>query len=1020
MSIMDFIRENSNDPGEAPTVKEDPSKITVESNPEGKLGAQRAFFGQFNKVVTALPDLAINAAVYGLEQAGVIKAPEDPRQNRDFLERVFNAANYDQKKMIMGFLPMGEGAENLPTTTTEKIAAGGGEGAALAVPFIGMAGRGAKGATYANEGAELIQRKLRETWADPNSSVAQKAGTLVQDVARQNVGAMRAAPGVTVASETAAGALGSASGTAEQELTGMRTGVADLAGGVVGSTVTSAAKPIVKTLYSAYELTSPVQWAIKGYKELIAKEPSEAMKVTASRKLDAQLQEAFRESVERGDAQRTNEILNAFREVGLEPPQWTPAEATLDPVLKKAQEMAQLRSTGSDTRRNTDRMKENAEKTENFLRKLIPAETDSPEFVLDASRKRIEGERAAIASEMDDVAEQRAELAMDLPRLENRNDPIRKIRETLTAAKTAKKAELDKLAESMGINTVSGTADITQLKQVAKQTFMAGDMTDKYVPSVIRDLVDTSDTTLSFSSYRKYLDKVGEEIAYAKAVGNKKTLTELVEFKQGLEEFADENFKAMAKVKEFRDIYAKEYALPYERGIVYKIAKQSDDSRTSFGEAARYVTGDEQVANAFLRSEENAKDFVRIFQNDPESLQAMRSVIMDRVGDYAKGKDNTPYAGGLNPERLNTFILKNRETLDALGLTEQLSDIQSATAALGSRQRSLVARERAINHDRLTKMLEREAAGDVTADELLGDMLKKGNRSAIRKIHNDVKRTEDPALMETLKSAVMSRVLEGVNPEDPKAFRKAVENSRAALLGIYSKDELDRMELVADAMIRNRFANQSAQGAGIENQSLIARLEDTAGTTAKSFAATTQAIRQGRTSLAIEAPAWFVRYLNANSRRAYDEMFRKNMLDRDFSKDMAEMLKSSSKNADGTDWSPPSPVVERRMRAYMFNQGFGPNGEPYGEPETETIDLRDLPPAPTPKLLGAGNADFNRPSVPPPPASAPSAPVRENNITVTPNAFSGSGVGGPSVSSPKFETLFPNDPLGKAIQERRQ
>jgi hypothetical protein len=153
--------ENSNAPGTT-----DPS-TPLKGEVVGKLssnggtdslgpGYYGSIFGQFNESVAKLPDTVINLAMLGMEKAGIIDTPPpDSLDHRDYLNRIFNAANFDQKKQILGFLNIGTGGYKTPQSMPERIAGAAGQGMAMIVPMLGAQVAGTRGGTYVGEQATL-------------------------------------------------------------------------------------------------------------------------------------------------------------------------------------------------------------------------------------------------------------------------------------------------------------------------------------------------------------------------------------------------------------------------------------------------------------------------------------------------------------------------------------------------------------------------------------------------------------------------------------------------------------------------------------------------------------------------------------------------------------------------------------------------------------------------------------------------------------------------------------------------
>lgn len=1026
----------------APGPYEGSSKVVVKEDPQGSLGLQRSFFGAFNETLAALPDAAINMAMYGLEEAGMVAAPKNPGENRDVLRRVFNAANYEDKQKIMGFLSMGTpGTEVRPASFGEKLAAGGGQSTAMAVPMLGAQVAGTRGATYVGEAAKPIVEKLaRDNMAKPSVLNAANAGA--QQLAQKTVQGLAERPGAVLAGEVLASAASGAGGVAEQELVGTRTGLGDLAGGIVGSMAPAVASPILTTMRK-FNLFDKAWQGVKDVKDYattgqVAVTPEASNR--ASRRVQAELDDAMRSSYDKGNLQKTAEIQQDLVDMGMPSPKWSAAEASLDPTLAKEQAAIQLKARGIEARANQERVDRNTDIAFQYANKVLDTDPDGADTIVVREKARIENERKGISYEQADLDEENASLLSRFNPLKNRNDPVRRQRDKLVKAKEAKKSELDKYAEDLGINQLGGSADVTKLKAVANQIFTTGSSTtDALLPKAMQLVMDMPDDQLTFKGYKMILDKVQDDIGAAKANGRMKTVQQLSDFQEGLKEFADEAFpQQMETLKKFNDRYRDEYALPFTKGLVHKLTE-----RESLGGGKyRYITDDENAAKLFLEKEDNMAEYVRVFQKDPAALQDMKNVIMDQLSEQARGSRGGPLAGSIDPEKLNTYINKNREVLDALGIRDELTDIQKVSDNVAIRRQALKAREDALNEDRLTKLINKYDNADLGADGVIKNIIAEGKRGDLHKIKNRITAMDDPeeaeSTLRTLKSAVMTQVMRDVDITDPDKFQAAIKKHQSTLGALWSDAELERVKRVGDLMLRVRFAADNAAGRGVEHKSVLNAAEEFFGTSARSATAEVRAAQQGRTSPGNAGVFFLARFLNARSERAYEEMFKENMINRDFSKDMDTLLQDAA-SPNGPSISENAPLFKRvkdllfdkgfdvRARTYLQNPVAQPSGEPYRETPEQVLDLDNpqLPAAPAPKLLGAGNAEFNAPRAPSP-VPTPEQGSR-NEITVNPLPRSSGGASSSPAassspsggSSPSMKQLFPNDPLSQAIEERR-
>lgn len=1006
-------------------------KVVGTTDGEGELGVRRSYFGAFNDTLAKLPDAAIGLTMLGMEKAGIIDPPRDGTlDHRMYLKRIFNAANYEQKQRMFDFLGewspnIGMGKEMRPTSVSEKIAAGAGDSTAMAVPVLGAQVAGTRGATYAGEEAgrqisERVARSMDKPISEASgltgklAAAGERVGATGQQLIRDQVQGLAERPAGVLAGEVAAAAGSGALGTAEELATGHRTGIGDLVGGAPGPALQAGAQAGWSVLKRVSPSAMGASWLMEKAEPVTNfvvgrfKNPEGQVKGV----LGEQLNIAYDLAKKNGNLQKVAEIEQAFRDAGMEPPRYTPAEMTLDPVLGVGQRRVQSMSTGDQARENLDRINTNKDRIRNFLGN---GDEGAPTAIVSGLEKRRQGELEALNTEQYDIDMERMGLKSSLPQATRRNTEGATIRASLQRAKDAKSVELEAYANDLGLNNSRMTADVSDLKASLDAQFTKGDFTDKYIPKVVQDFINSTDETLGFQSYLRVRNKIGDEIGRALANNQNTEARNLVEVKKAFDDWAENGFKKYPDFAKFRQRYEEEYALPFEKGVAYEVLQKSSANPKS----VRYLTSDERVAQAFTQNVESASDFMRLFQGDEAAQQSMRNVILDSAREASLGSPNGPYAGTLDPNKLGTFINKHREVLETLGLKEYLGDINGMAGAVASRQASLNNRLQSIKQDDVNKLLVKLSNGDMDPDQFIDQALKKPGQ--MNRIVKRIDEIGDPDLNEALKAAVVSRVLANGNIDNPTKFAETIAQNKKALTQVLGPEHFKNMEIATDAMMRAMYAEEGAAGAGLGALTSTQKFEKTTGSPVTSLSRVALAVEEGRLSWKTAAMFFGSRFLTARQKNTFDAMFQKTMTDPDFAAAMASPL-------DAATGKPTGPV-ERRIKAYLFNMGTQPDGGPYGTPEEVTI-----PPSGTSPTPNAPNEITIRPakrsSLDPAPESpalsgqksfAPPAPQaapgpQQAGIGSLPAPQPGSPPASPR--GPEYAALFPRDELGAQIAGR--
>lgn len=967
--------------------------------PEETLGVQQSFFGNFNRTVLALPDIAINALAFGAEKAGLIDASDDPQENRNVLTRFFNRASFEERRKLLelpfglGDVSIGAGKETLPATSAEKVAGAGGEalayGATAAALLPSMVARTPAAQTAQELNRRQFQQQMAQSGAAGAALPALRAGAL------EGVQAFSQAPARVTMAELLASTTSGATGQAEEELLGVRTGVGDIAGASLPAAATGAAKLVYQW--------SPTRNLISWVGESLpfgsgAQRVEERMKNIIGKDL-IQSFEAARVS---GRLEEMQALQEEFRARGLELP-LTPAEITQSPSLRIGQEAVQRSATGAKAEENVQRLMNRKQIIQNFLDQSMPTEEAAPTTVVKVIQSQIDEAGENLAQQRAALGEFGETISQMLPRAPSRTKEGETIRAALVKAKDAKKQEMDQLADELGLSTADPGALFNPVKKAVRDQYFRNNDTDKYLPGVIKDFVNADGNVIRFQDWKRYRDETIDQLSAAKASGRNTDIVNLTKFKEQLDQFGNVFYGANKNWLTFKNRYRDEYALPFERGVAYEITQPSMASRPG---DVRYLTSDEMVARAFTRNTENARDFVRLFANDDEARTAMRKIVLDAARDASMGRTNTMYEGTINPDRLKTFVNKNREVLDTLGLRSELDEVQKATAAFSTRAKELKNRENIIKTDQVRKMIDQVNDATFSPDEFIDRAITRP--AMMKKIADRVESANDPALKEAFKQSVWTRLQATNDINDPGAFMETLKKNERALRIALGDQHYKDLETATKGMAVTLFASAGIEGSGIQPLTWIDRFERFAGVTLPSLTNATMAVGRGQVSPQYLAFSFGARFINARQRAAFDRVFERIMYDEEFARMMAGRA-----GADGL----PRKETQDKMRLYLFNLGLQPDGSPYEpEPQPEEVPVprefilgpqETMRPPVNPTLQQVNPATLNRPlpPAPPPPAPpavptapAPTAPERRSSLD--------------------YEMLFPNDMLGSMISRQ--
>ena len=1033
-------RDSSVDPGttppmaairtEAPVL---PSRVTgqavtdetfIGETPEDYTGVDLGLISDFNRgfndLILYLPDAAINAVAGGLEAAGIV---EEGTVDRNFLSRVFNSSDYESQRVIIPYLVhYGTGSFAGQAEQEGKLAAvarGAGQATAATVPVVGLQTRAA--AIPATEVTRLGSKiPFLGTDVLAKGATTPSASTTAQRVAETMVAPFRASPGTAVAAETALGAASGAGAEAETQFLGTNTGFGGLvplapAGIYYGAKKTPGVKFVSKGFSWA---GSKIRGGIDDAKVLTGKvDPAEGAEGQAAlAKLGDEVKEAAAFPEAQDNLRKAADIEATLGGYSDAPITLSPAEATLDLPLLATQ--ARMEGTGDAafTRANNARKNNVLNAAQKFIDGELTGSPidDAPMYVYNQAKGTYEATFNRLDAEGDEITNSWSLVtAADTgvyPKLSDRAAVGENIRTTIVNAQQSAKDDALKLAKKLKINDADpvGNRDATAGAQAAVRdalTTRAGKEAISYegLPPLVRKFVEFKfkDGKMSFQDWKSFRDQVGSAIGVALAKGDNSSVRPLAILSEQLDNMATSYGRTNEKFEQFRLVYDKNVVAPFERSGVIRVTAKGPGST---GEQPQYYLPDEQVVKAFLADTNTARQFMKLFADKPADMRAMKAVVLDQIRDTAYNYNK----GVFNPDKINSYLNKNREVLSELGLLDDLLDTQKLIEDQVARQATLTDRRRAIQGNSLLGAVGR-ALKNESPDQLFKEALtspaKMRELREVASVATDSYTAEQGA--QAFRAAITEKMLAKAPDAlgSPTAFKQWMVKNEEILDAAFDKSHVDNLYLIADAAERVLITGIS-RGKGVSDEDIISRFTGALGTTPAGISNRFIAVQEGR--LGSKAMVGYIisRAIRQQSGVRSDALFREAMFD----PNIAKLLTTEG----GESVAPlgASEPNKRKINAFLFNIGVD-----YGEGITGEGATQEL-------ILEPNITERPITQTPPPPAP----------VVPDPKPFIYAPTPGITTPTPKpptprinpgdqasvgIETLFPNDPTSIAIAKRR-
>ena len=958
------------------------------------------FFGGFNDIVLALPDAGINAIASAMESAGIV---EPGTVDRNFLSRVFNSTDYESAKTVAGFIKYGTGDFVGPTTTTGKIARGSGQGASMALPFVGLSGR------TAQLGTGAVRTGTTGTVAGSD-----KVAPILQEAVTKGY---TSAPALTAGIETGFGALSGGGATAEKEIFGTETGIGALAAPLGGPALYSG----TKFLLTHGPVARVIKWVGKG-KDAVADiktqnkilegqqnvlEDTTPGGKAAQSEFGKQLKAAI--ETEEGAANLDRAIQIEENIGGVPGLKLSPAEQTMDPALIKAQREVEGKGSPDFTRKNNQRKQDNLDAIENFKTSTFSGDPliDSPFYVVDLVTKKytsmlgkLKDQEGTLVNRIDEASNAESGL---LPKITNRSIVGKNIRTTIEKNYNNAKTIAEKEAKDLGINnnTTLSTIDslkksqakvrnlIPQLKGTAtikeiNEKSLSGSGVNSLIKKFVTFFPEQGQDGITFFDWKNFREMAGAELGKQSALGNKPQVKQLAILLEELDGMG----KSFGKINESFETYRKSYynnvIQPYEKSAVLQVMQKGAGSSK---ENPVYQTSDENVADAFFASDETLGQFIGTFKQNENMMNAMKSTIYDKAYDAAITKN------GLNADKLNVFINKNREKLTTIGMMDEFGDTAKLLQNMATRRLDLTNRAKIISNNKMVKGLLL-ATDNLNPDKMFDDALRNGKLMSVLK--REVGKIDDFKATEAFNAAIFQRIF-AKSPDlasNPTAFKQYLATNEKVLDIALGKEHFENLYLIADAVERVNLLPRTL-GEGVTNKGMGDKLANLIGSTPLNVSNRLVAVGEKRLGPRAAIGYFLSRAISQQSNIRAEALMQEAI----FNPQIAKLLVQESPKDSA---SVIIPEINRRLNQFLFNLGipFGADMSPPSAPpvqiEIEPLSSNEV----TPPVVQTAEAD------------------------IKPNITTANNLPAPSPTNVKNKTsvtdLFPFDATSAAIEKRKQ
>lgn len=598
-------------------------------------------------------------------------------------------------------------------------------------------------------------------------------------------------------------------------------------------------------------------------------------------------------------------------------------EASGSPSLLVQQRELEREASGTRLEQLAARRAASEQGIEAFRQGAGPAGQNAPDLVMDAASGELYLMRQRLGEEGAAIARDRQVLAGEMPK-GNASEMGATMRTAIETARRETKESLNQLARDLGLDQADVGASFALARQ--RMLDMVGEMSGtvqpkgRYrsspagLPKVYRRLAE-SEGKWTLADVKRLREDIGDELREAykaegmAAEGASTRVRALVAMRRGVDEFFDDlaNTPPLAGdpraarfaegYRQFRDAFYRQYVLRFEPRFA-RDARRKDGS-------GFYHLPDDLLARHFFKTEaqggiEAARSYKRMVAGDPEAMSAYRSAILDDLHSFAVQGEV------LDPKKFDVWRRRHAEVLKEFPeIAAEVAEIGLANRSLLAREAELSARTQELNKLRLTKVLDRYSAGDLTADEAFRKAL--GNPREMRKLLDMTQ--GDRGAQQALRRTAWEMVSQG----DSQTILKAMRDYGLSLRQLFGADHLDALR---DVVRMREMMERSAPptGSAVKARPLAA-IEDRIGMGIPQLGSRLFAAQTGRTSRHYLMVEGAMRSLRAREQAALD----KAMLHALYDPRAARAIRDMYRADDLAKWGQTSRA--ERLAAYIMRFG---------------------------------------------------------------------------------------------------
>lgn len=713
-----------------------------------------------------------------------------------------------------------------------------------ALPMIAGVGAAAKGAQIIAKGAPTLGRAL----------IAPAIERPARTAAGEVIAATGAGVGAAVAEKVAPGSQG-----------------AEITGQIVGGLVPAL---------------TPTGLATKAAGLITRKFSPTAQRKAAREKIQDVLGEEITEQV--GQKIVTGQEV-AGQIPGLQP---STAELSGAPSLIKTQKMREGGLSGAPLEQAVARQETNVAAINDFADSMAPTGQVDIDVVIDRAKGKVDDllgdiEGARATQDVRGTKPKLSELGANM-------------RDSLIVRRRAASDEMSQMADDMGLNEVDITPQFDEIRETLIETMTPSGRfaQSKNTPDIVGTLIDDRlvNAPTSFEDLKLLREELGADLRAAlsgaspdqkKARYLKMGVKKLDDALETLE-FPD---NLAQKYTDFRQAYYDNVIVPFERGAAFKVKQK--------GTRGHYVTDDEKVAHTFFgpKKQTDMAQFVRVFGDDVDQMDAMRSVIMD---DF---RTAVVRDGEIKPRLMDRWLERFSGTLDEIpGVRNELSDLSSANTAMNKRNTSLDLRQRQIEDSLLSKKLKAFSGGTKSGSDVVADAIK--TPRLMKQLVNRVR--SDNEALNSLRRHVWDDIVAG----DAKTMAANIEANKEALTTALGKPHMDNLDTIMKA---REMIERVPSPTGVEITSRpLEVIEKATGMGLPAMASRVYAVQSGRIGARYMATEMFSRFMRGQSAQEMERLLDTALYDPEIARDLANAIKF-----------PASVPAKNRMKKHLFNLGMG-------------------------------------------------------------------------------------------------